>query len=111
MAETVTIRPGERLVLVITTNNEPSRDNGPDLVSVHVDVERDPHAVVVPQPGRKGYSPDYFAWLVEQFHQAERDDPRAPVGLLARRLNRAPATVGRQLTRARKMGLLTDPSP
>jgi hypothetical protein len=106
MAESVSIRPGERLIISVT-NNEPTED-GPTVFNVRLDVERDPWAEPYQQPGRKGYSPDYFAWLVEQFHQAERDDPRAPVRLLARRLGRAPVTVGRQLTRARKMGLLTD---
>jgi hypothetical protein len=109
MAQNVTIRPGERVVLVITTNGEPTRSGD---VTIHVDVERDPNAGgPYRQPGRYGYPPEYFAWLVEQFHQAERDDPRAPVRLLARRLGRAPGTVGRQLTRARKLGLLTDPGP
>jgi hypothetical protein len=106
MAKTIIIRPGDRLV--ITSNDTPSGS------VIQVGVERGPldeATTPMPQPGRTGYTRDQFAWLAEQYRQAERDDPRAPVHLLARRIGRHPVTTGRMLTRARKLGLLTDSGP
>jgi hypothetical protein len=106
MPESFSVRPGDRLV--ITSNNTPSG------TVIQIEVERgvEPEMLTpLELPGRTGYTREQLAWVVEQYRQAERDDPRAPVHLLARRIGRHPVVAGRMLTRARKLGLLTDNGP
>jgi hypothetical protein len=134
MSDTVLLlRPGDRVVLTIVgvgadvaaqlppAESDPFTPAPVTGVSVSIQRPNEPLEEVedrqvdgaeeltpLPAPGRSGYSREQYEWLVEQYRRAQRDNPRAPVHLLARRIGRHPVTTGRMLTRARKLGLLTD---